>query len=240
MVFKNNIPSSYGGGWILGERSQFGINILEAFRGGESSLIICVLLRVYHQYFGVTSFVVKPYQFGLHNKEALQTGAFWFYYKLGFRPEDKQLRAIAHEEEIQKQINPKYKSDLATLKKYTKSNLVLTLSDSTYPIFDAEELSRRITHHINQSFDGDRKMAIDVCYAQLKTILGEKVLSAEDIEYAKQISILLHTIPNSLDWQRKHKKDIEKFIQLKSAKTELPWTIHLQKFKAFWKVFETI
>jgi hypothetical protein len=50
LVLKNNIPASYGGGWIFGERSQFGINILESFRGGESGLIICELLRVYHQY----------------------------------------------------------------------------------------------------------------------------------------------------------------------------------------------
>ena len=60
LVLKNNIPASYGGGWLFGERCQFGINILEAFRGGESGLIICELLRVYHQHYGATRFVVKP------------------------------------------------------------------------------------------------------------------------------------------------------------------------------------
>lgn len=101
LVLKNNIPVSYGGGWIFGERCQFGINILQSFRGGESGLIICEILRVYHQHFGVTRFVVKPYQFGLHNPEAIKTGAFWFYYKLGFRPENEQLKEQALQEEQQ-------------------------------------------------------------------------------------------------------------------------------------------
>ena len=237
MVFKNNIPASYGGGWIFGERSQFGINILESFRGGESSLIICELLRVYYQYYGATQFVVKPYQFGLHNSEAIKTGAFWFYYKLGFRPENKELRALALHEENQKQLNPKYKSDTATLKKYTKSNLALILSDTTYPDFDSEIISQRITKHINAKFNGDREKALTVCFKQLKNTIAIdlKKWKPEEITYAKQMAILFDMNQNSVAWQKKHKKNIQLLIQLKSAKMELPRIKHLQVFKAFWE-----
>ncbi|MBI3518322.1 MAG: hypothetical protein HY062_03055 [Bacteroidetes bacterium] len=237
MVFKNNIPASYGGGWIFGERSQFGINILESFRGGESGLIICELLRVYHQYFGATRFVVKPYQFGLHNPEAIKTGAFWFYYKLGFRPEDATLRELALKEEKQKLIDPTYKSEASTLKEYTKSNLALTLTETAYPDYDSEVLSQRITYHINTHFNGDRQKALTVCFKQLKETLDidVKTWKPEDVDYAKQIAILLHIQPHSKEWQKKHKKEIRLFIQLKSASTELPWIKHLQKFNAFWK-----
>lgn len=242
LVFKNNIPASYGGGWIFGERSQFGINILESFRGGESGLIICELLRVYHQHYGATRFVVKPYQFGLHNPEAIKTGAFWFYYKLGFRPENKELRELALEEEKQKPINPNYKSATATLKKYTRSNLALTLTESSYPNYDSEVVSQKITHHINTYFNGDRQKAMVVCFKQLKESLGIdlKKWKTEDIEYAKQLAILFHIQPNSKAWQQKHQKNIQLLIQLKSAKTELPWIKHLQKFKGFWEYVNTI
>lgn len=238
MVFKNNIPASYGGGWIFGKRSQFGINILEAFRGGESSLIICELLRVYHQHFGVTCFVVKPYQFGLNNTEAIKTGAFWFYYKLGFRPENNALKELALNEEKQKLINPNYKSDISTLKKYTKSNLALTLSESSYPHYDSEILSKRITSYINIPFDGDRENALTHCFNQLKETLAidKKKWKQEDLDYARQISVLFSMKPNCKEWQQKHKKNILQFILLKSAKTELPWINHLQKFDAFWKL----
>ena len=72
LVFKNGIPVAYGGGWIFGERCQFGINILAPFRGGESAYLFSQLLRVYYQHFEVKRFVVKPYQFGKNNNEALQ------------------------------------------------------------------------------------------------------------------------------------------------------------------------
>lgn len=237
LVLKNNIPASYGGGWIFGERSQFGINILESFRGGESGLIICELLRVYHQYFGVTRFVVKPYQFGLHNMEAIKTGAFWFYYKLGFRPEDQALRELALKEELAKQTDPKYKSEVATLKKYTKSNLALTLSPTSYPDYDSEELSKKITGYINTHFNGNRQKALSACFKQLKESLGidTKAWKREDIAYAKEVSILFCLKPNAGQWIRKNKKNILQFILLKSAKTELPWIKHLQGFKAFWE-----
>lgn len=238
LVLKNNIPASYGGGWIFGERSQFGINILESFRGGESSLIICELLRVYHQYFKANRFVVKPYQFGLHNPEAIKTGAFWFYYKLGFRPENNDLRTLAKKEENEKLKNPSYKSEASTLRKYTKSNIALTLSDKAYPDFDSEVLSQRITKYINNQFDGNREKAITQCFKQLKEALAinTKTWKAEDLDYAKQVSILFCSYPDSKKWIMENKKNIVLLIQLKSAKTELVWIKHLQQFKAFWKL----
>ncbi len=238
LVLKNNIPVSYGGGWIFGERSQYGINILESFRGGESSLIICELLRVYHHYFGATRFVVKPYQFGLHNPEAIKTGAFWFYYKLGFRPEDVDLRALASEEEEKKIKNPAYKSEASTLRKYTKSNIALTLSEKTYPDFDSELLSQRITKFINSNFDSNREKAINQCFKQLKEALNinTKSWKSEDIDYAKQLSILFSSYPDYKKWLMSNKKNILLLIKLKSAKTELQWIKHLQNFKTFWKL----
>jgi hypothetical protein len=241
LVLKNNISASYGGGWILGERCQFGINILEAFRGGESGLIICELLRVYHQYFGATRFVVKPYQFGLHNTEALKTGAFWFYYKLGFRPEDSDLKGIAYKEEQAKQLNPSYKSDLSTLKKYTKSNLALTLSSTSYPEYDSEFLSQKITTFINTHFEGNRTTAMNQCFKVLKEGLdiSLKDWEAEDIQYAKEVSLLFCLNLDAKNWIKKHQKNLKLFIQLKSVETELPWIKHLQRFDAFWKMINS-
>jgi len=235
LVFKNNIPASYGGGWLFGERCQFGINILEAFRGGESSLIICELLRVYHQQFGATCFVVKPYQFGLHNAEAIKTGAFWFYYKFGFRPENQDLKELAHKEEKEKLTNPKYKSTTATLKQYTKSNLELVLSTTSFPNYDAEVLSKKMTSYINAQFNGNRELALDFCFNQLNKNLELSIhdWNSVDLEYAKQISVICCMKPNSAEWQNKNKKNILLLITLKSSKTELPWIRHLQKFKSF-------
>ena len=130
---------------------------------------------------------------------------------------------------------------LQLLKKYTKSNLALTLSETSYPNYDSEVVSQKITNHINTHFNGDRQKAIAVCFKQLKESLDiDKMWTPEDIEYAKQLAILFHIKPNSKEWQQKHKKNIQLLIQLKSAKTELPWVKHLQKFKAFWEYLNSI
>jgi hypothetical protein len=98
-------------------------------------------------------------------------------------------------------------------------------------------VSQKITNHINEHFNSDRQKAITVCFKQLKESLGIdiKTWKSEYIEYAKQLAILFHIHPNSKIWQQKHKKNIQLLIQLKSAKTELPWVKHLQKFDAFWE-----
>jgi len=98
MMFKNGYPMAYGGGWLFGKRSLLGINIFEAFRGGESAFVFAQLLRTYKNAFGADYFEVEPYQFGKNNPEGLQSGAFWFYYRFGFRPVDEKLNQLATEE----------------------------------------------------------------------------------------------------------------------------------------------
>ena len=85
-AFKNGFPVAYGGFWVFGDRSNFGINIFESYRSGESGFVMIQLLRVFRQVFHIKTFEVEPYQFGLDNPEGIVSGAFWFYYRFGFRP----------------------------------------------------------------------------------------------------------------------------------------------------------
>jgi hypothetical protein len=126
------------------------------------------------------------------------------------------------------------------LRKYTKSNIELTLSKKTYPDFDSEVLSQRITNFININFDCNREKAINQCFKQLKDALNINIKSwkGEDIDYAKQLSILFCTYPDSKKWMIENKNNIILMIQLKSSKTELLWIKHLQSFKAFWRLID--
>ena len=94
MAFKNGIPIAYGGGWIWGLRCRIGISIYPDFRKGESAWIFGQVLRLYYQYFNARHFIIRTNQFGKGNHDGLKTGAFWFYYKLGFRPCNKELRKL--------------------------------------------------------------------------------------------------------------------------------------------------
>jgi hypothetical protein len=116
-LFKNGLPVAYGGAWVMGERAAFGMNIFEPFRGGESGFMMCQVLRAYRQAFKVRYFEVDAHQFGLDNPDGIASGAFWFYYRHGFRPLSAPLQRLALQEEAHRRAAglPQPRQDPAAL-----------------------------------------------------------------------------------------------------------------------------
>ena len=86
MIYKNGVPIGYFEGLSLFERMESGFNLYYTFRDGETAWLYARTLNVMHQFLGVTAFSLDPYQIGHENEEGIESGAFWFYRKLGFRP----------------------------------------------------------------------------------------------------------------------------------------------------------
>ena len=174
MMFKNGYPMSYGGAWVFGKRSLIGINIFEAFRGGESAFVFAQLLRTYKQCCGADYFEVEPYQFGKGNPEGIKSGAFWFYYRFGFRPINKTLNELALKEAEKIKNNKTYRSSYETLKKFTHSNLAVNFESNETPI-NPTEISKFISNKIATLFKGDRIAAEKFCLKKLRTELKHEV-----------------------------------------------------------------
>jgi hypothetical protein len=170
MMFKNGFPMSYGGAWLFGKRSLIGINIFEAFRGGESAFVFAQLLRTYRQAFGAEQFEVEPYQFGKNNPEGLRSGAFWFYHRFGFRPVDEKLFKLSEEEHQKISSQKGYRSSIEVLKEFTKSNLRVNFGKEKPGITPAQ-ISYFITDVIAKQFKGERKLAEE----KARHILKEKL-----------------------------------------------------------------
>ncbi|MEO6303637.1 MAG: hypothetical protein ABIP51_10720 [Bacteroidia bacterium] len=181
MMFKNGYPMAYGGGWLFGNRSLLGINIFESFRGGESAFVFCQLLRSYRQSFGATYFEVEPYQFGKNNPEGLKSGAFWFYYRFGFRPVDAELKTLALQEAEKIQNTKGYRTSIEILKRFTNSNLSVNFAGNTQPI-NPSVISEFITDQVKLKFKGDRTAAEKWCLAKLKKDLGINISKASKAE----------------------------------------------------------
>ncbi len=128
MAFRNGVPVSYGGGWMFFDRTKLAGNVFPAFRGGESAYLFAHLYRLYHLRFGANCFQVAPYQIGQKNEDAITSGAFWFYHRLGFRPNDKKLQALAEEESAKRIADKKYRSPAAVLRKFANTEMILNLS----------------------------------------------------------------------------------------------------------------
>lgn len=154
---KNGIPVSYGGVWAFGERAKIGLNIFNPFRGGESGYLLCQLLRMFKQHFGVHYFEIEPSQFGLNNPDGIESGAFWFYYKYGFKPIDPDLKALAEKEDQKIKTSKNYRSTADTLLRFTESNVGVSLA-AKIPL-SVPDITNKILSVINKSWQNNYDMA---------------------------------------------------------------------------------
>ena len=157
-LFKNGLAVAYGGAWLLGPHANFGMNIFEPYRGGESGFMMCQVLRVYRQRFGVRFFEVHATQFGLDNPDGIASGAFWFYYRHGFRPLDAALAQRAARERRKILAQAGYRSSQRTLIGFTASNMALNFG-GPLPV-RLHDITERLTLMMQRRYRGDRAAAV--------------------------------------------------------------------------------
>jgi hypothetical protein len=130
------VPAGYVEVLSLFERAEVGFNLYYTFREGESAWLYARLLRLFRQVLGVTCFSVDPYQIGSQNPEAVDSGAFWFYRKLGFRPVDPKGAALMEREERRMRKTPGYRSSRRTLEKLAEGYLLFEAPSSEKGVWD--------------------------------------------------------------------------------------------------------
>ena len=239
MAFKNGVPLAYGGGWIWGHRCKIGINIYPAFRKGESAWQFAQIMRLYYQYCGVRHFIVKPYQFGKDNPEGLKSGAFWFYYRLGYRPADIEINTAAREEWEKIQADRTYRTPLTRLRYFTGSVMEWKTIKNSFPAFDAGVISKKITDMVNTRFQGNRQKAISNCSSALKkNIPGkmkDKPISSKGNAVWENWCLLAGLMDFGKTWKVSEKLDYARLIQLKQTGKEVDFILKLQGSERLWK-----
>lgn len=230
MMFKNGYPMSYGGAWLFGKRSLIGINIFEAFRGGESAFVFAQLLRTYRQAFGAEQFEVEPYQFGKNNPEGLKSGAFWFYHRFGFRPIDQKLNELSIQEHQKIGSTKGYRSSIEILKQFTFSNLGVNFGKDN-PGMPPSQISYFITNVIAKQFNGDRNLAEEKAKQLLKTKLGLVYSKLKPLEKAGFDKLSLY-VAFCLDLEKINAKDKAKLLMLIKEKgtDEFKYIVSYSKF----------
>jgi hypothetical protein len=127
MVYKNGVPIGYFEGLSLFERMESGFNLYYTFREGETAWLYARTLNVMHHFTGVTAFSLDPYQIGYENEEGIESGAFWFYRKLGFRPTHRETLRLAQKEEEKIAARKGYRTSAATLRRLAESPMIFEL-----------------------------------------------------------------------------------------------------------------
>lgn len=192
-LFKNGLAAAYGGAWLLGRRAGFGMNIFEPYRGGESGFMMCQVLRVYRQLFGASFFEVDAHQFGLDNPDGIATGAFWFYYRYGFRPLDAALARLAERERATMRRQPGHRSSEKTLLRFTGSNVALNFGGPVPPhVFD---LTTPVTRMVQRRYGSDRQAAERDSLQRLAALTGPlEGLDGTQHAVAVEVALVAHAM----------------------------------------------
>jgi hypothetical protein len=95
LTLSNGVPVGYLQVDVVGRAAALSFNTFETFRGGEAAWNFARLLASLRHLFGVEAFSIEPYQLGEHNDEGIASGAWWFYFKFGFRPRASAARKRA-------------------------------------------------------------------------------------------------------------------------------------------------
>lgn len=124
MYFKNGVPIGYVE--LLSSKGvmEVGFNLYYTFRESETAFLYARLLKIFHERLGAHSFTIDPYQIGHENDEAVESGAFWFYRKLGFRSTSSEAAALIAEEESKIAATPGYRTPPSILRKIAKAPLL--------------------------------------------------------------------------------------------------------------------
>ncbi|MGE5849637.1 MAG: hypothetical protein ACM362_05890 [Candidatus Methylomirabilota bacterium] len=234
LVLKNGVPVSYGGGGPLFDRLEIAGNIFETFRQGESVHIFGQVFRTYRQLCGSRYFLVPRYQVGYENEEALQSGAFWFYHKVGFRPVERRVLALSEEEQRKIKADPAYRSPRKTLERLAQSDMVLTLDgDGGNPPRDLHpgNIGLRVTREISEKFADNRLAAVRETTHRVSRVLGctgWRRWPAPQRSAMERLAPILALIPDLERWTSAEKRGLIRVIRAKGAERQAAYIRLLQ------------
>ena len=223
LILANGVPVGYGGSSIAFKQVNTGLNIFDEYRGSEAAHLWVQVMRVYHSLVGCTRFIANAYQVGEGNREALQSGAFWFYYRLGFRPVSLDVRALALEELAKRRRDPGHRSKSKTLRDLASCDMHLTLPGSRpSELFDEEWLatsSKLATREIGVVGGKTRQESATLVMNRVAQVFGIKSLNGWTSDEKRSFSALAPFIAaaNPEAWPEVAKQSMRKIVRAKGG-----------------------
>ena len=220
-VVKNGVPIGYIEGLALADRLEIGFNMYYTFREGESAWIYAQVLKLHKDALGVTSFSIDPYQLGFENDEALDSGAFWFYRKLGFRPTSAGVRRLLAREEGRIRKNPEYRSSRRTLVRLVAGNLIYDAPGAPRGAWDRFHV-RRIGLAVNRRLRDSRASAsefrerAEALVAKILRIRRSSLSARERAAFASFAPVLAQ-IPDLSRWKSDERRAAVDVVRAKAA-----------------------
>ncbi len=253
-LVKNGVPVGYIEALVFFERVEIGFNVYYAFREGESAWMFARVVKFLHDALGATVFSMDPYQIGHENDEAIQSGAFWFYRKLGFRSTDPKLRALTEREERKLSADSSYRTPAPVLRRLASRALLYDMrchpeerSDegsapvhsrfttqnpkSPWDSFHIRNLSLAVIRRMARDFGGDAEKARRVSQANVANALGvrPRQWSEPQRRSLSDLSLVLDLVPDLSRWPAPERDAVAEIALAKSGSLESRYLALMQR-----------
>jgi len=233
---KNGVSINYVECISLFDWTEIGFNTFPAYRDGETAWIYAQHLRLLRQLHGVNAISVYPYQIGDGNEEAIASGAFWFYRKMGFRSMSAELEKLAQAEGKKVQANPRYRTSARILRRLSKAHVVYELPDAERGAWDSfamRNIGFAVQKHMARDFGGDAEAMRKAAVARLARIIrvDPKKLKPQGQVAFEDFATVLNLVPNLDGWPSDDKDALRQIIAAKAGRTEQRYQNLLQKYR---------
>lgn len=176
LTLKNGVPIGYVLTSALFGSSEIAYNVFDTWRGGEAGLVYGRVLAVTRQLYGSDTFTVFPYQLGGEgNQEGLQSGAWWFYQKLGFRAREPEVLETMQRELAAMQRDRSHRTKIAVLRQVAEHSVFWSAGrsrDDVIGVFPIGNIGLAITDLLAARFGADRERGERVCAKEAAQLCG--------------------------------------------------------------------
>jgi hypothetical protein len=250
-TLKNGVPINYIEAIGLCEWIEVGFNTFYTYRQGETAWIYAQALRCLRAMTNAKCISIYPYQIGQNNDEAIDSGAFWFYRKLGFRSGRPDLQKLCEREEKRITANPKYRTPARILKRLAEAHMFYEPSDARgfvsghafrraerasklnpaspaeergpWDTFSTRNLGLLINRRMSREFDSNSQTIRQASAARVARSLNINPADWTPLQQQslESWSLVLALIPNLRRWSPQEKSQLVKIIRAKSAPNEM-------------------
>ena len=237
LTIKNGVPIGYVLTSSLFSSSEIAYNVFETYRGAEAAQIFGRVLAMARHIFGAETLFVPPFQLGHDNTEGLKSGAWWFYYKLGFRPEDREVRRLLRSELRLMRENPRHRSSTATLQKLSSEPLFLYSDRPEQDVLakiPLGEFGLKISRLLADRFGADREKAIRSLSREAAQLLGvrtQRSWSTGERLAWERWSPLIVMLPGVSRWRPEEKRSLVKVVRAKGGRRESDYVMLFNKHR---------
>jgi len=224
LILHNGVPIGYGEAFVTGRSATMTFNIFASFRGAEAAYTFTRVLAMVRHMFGAESFSLDQYQLGRGNDEAIASGAWWFYYKLGFRPLTAGARRLMRQELARMRADSAHRSQAATLRALAESHMVFDLDRARRPgLPPLAELGLRVGDGIARAGSA-RERVLAQCIKTSMKLTGVRSLrgfsAGERLAWERWSPLVVFALPGVSRWSPAERRALARVIRAKGGRDE--------------------